>query len=1453
MRLSRCVPATVLLVASIGVVAGAAGARPAARAERAASHRSTAASPPGVAYASPYVAGRKASGTSTTAVASATGTPKVFHAPSFYNINQSQLPPENYTDMAMDYDAVRKEAVLFGGCNTASPCQTNETWTFDGDTWTKETPAASPPARNDEILVFDQARGNLVMFGGIGPAGQDLGDTWVWDGTNWTQKAPATSPSARHDAQAAYLPSIGKVVLFGGASGSSTYSAETWTWDGTNWTRLNPATSPVARSEAGLTYAGASAQLLLYGGRGAAGVLGDTWLFNGTAWTQKTPAATPGPLERFSIAYDPTLHVPLLVGGRDNLGTYFADVWAWDGTDWQIGGSNLRASWPNVPGEIDGAMSQTPTNGQLVYVGGQAPTIRIQDSYRIDYNDTGFQPAYNFADARLTDRSDDHANVASQDLVYRATDLDVSGVGLDLTIERQSNNLLGRVSHLLPLGWTLGLLDAYTFPLPDGARLLLGPDGHEYLFQKSGTGTWSAPAGSDFGTLADQADGTRTVTRQHPKLTYAFKNEYLVSVKDRNGNKIQVNRDASDKITSIVDTQNRTYSVGYHANGFLDHITDPTGRSVTYGYDAGNNLATVTVSDPNDPTGSAVTTYVYGPDGNDGWMSQVTTPAGHIVKYAYLGGMNRLTKIVRVDPATGTGPTTTFDAKAQPGKVLVSDPNAHTTTYTIDRSGTDHLARISKVTDANGHNRSSSYDANNNMTSVGGDAVSAVYNLTYDANDNMTAFKSPSSNGTNTGASTTFKYAAPGQSFLPSSMADPASRCRAFRYDTAGNLTDVYDGQNNPCDGLTGGTHLKNAYQGDTGVSCGAKVGELCSTTDGKGNVTSYGYDASGNLASVTPPAPLGQTTITSDGLGRPSLVTDGRGQQTRFKYDKDDRVTQLLVGGATTCDAPHASCIDYTYDKGGNLTGRVSNIGTTSYSYDAFGRLFRKSLPGPLVDACAGDTGMKIGYDAASNVTSYCDARGTVVYGYDAANELTSIQEPGGNCAANPVTGPCTKIAYVDATGKFQDGRRASVTYPPSTGAVSTLSYDNAGNLTSIVLKKGATTLASYSYTYNQGTVDVDQRQTMTDATGATTSYHYDGFGRLCWYASGTSTNACTTPPAGATSFTYDANGNRTKMVSGATTTNYAYNAADELCASSSGTPSCTTPTYTYDANGNLTSNPVFSSLVYNTKDQTTSRTPVGGSATTYSYADADQTERVAIGSRTLAWSPLGLAEESSDGGTFYTNDPTGSILGERVTNFGSNYYFVYDGLGSVVGVMDANGVVGKNYTYDPFGNVTVSGPSPVNSNLRFAAGYHEPAPHNLYQFGTRSYDPTIGRWTQQDAVAGSIENPGEIDPYVYVGDDPVDFVDPTGECYGCGLGLELAKAVRRGVRHVRHRILRGRTWYRANSPKIVKGTLRLASGIGCAQSVYAYSRDYNASNSKILKDFGSGVITCGIFALSK
>lgn len=55
--------------------------------------------------------------------------------------------------------------------------------------------------------------------------------------------------------------------------------------------------------------------------------------------------------------------------------------------------------------------------------------------------------------------------------------------------------------------------------------------------------------------------------------------------------------------------------------------------------------------------------------------------------------------------------------------------------------------------------------------------------------------------------------------------------------------------------------------------------------------------------------------------------------------------------------------------------------------------RLTDESINGG-VDACSGSSpsGIVLTYDAASNLTSYCDEGGTVTYGYNADNEVISL-----------------------------------------------------------------------------------------------------------------------------------------------------------------------------------------------------------------------------------------------------------------------------------------------------------------------------------------------------------------------------------------------------------------------------------------------------------------------------
>jgi hypothetical protein len=166
--------------------------------------------------------------------------------------------------------------VLFGG-GVGSGGSLNDTWTWDGTTWTQQSPVTSPPARYGASMAYDPATGNTVLFGGVG-SGSFLNDTWTWDGTTWTEQSPVTSPPARDGASMAYDPSTGDMVLFGG-NGNPGRLGDTWTWDGTTWTQQSPVTSPPARVGASMAYDPSTGNMVLFGGAGNSGFLDDTWTY----------------------------------------------------------------------------------------------------------------------------------------------------------------------------------------------------------------------------------------------------------------------------------------------------------------------------------------------------------------------------------------------------------------------------------------------------------------------------------------------------------------------------------------------------------------------------------------------------------------------------------------------------------------------------------------------------------------------------------------------------------------------------------------------------------------------------------------------------------------------------------------------------------------------------------------------------------------------------------------------------------------------------------------------------------------------------------------------------------------------------------------------------------------------------------------------------------------------
>jgi hypothetical protein len=223
----------------------------------------------------------------------------------------------------MAYDPVIGTMVLFGGSGASSDL--NDTWTFNGTTWTHLSPATSPRARDGAAMAYDPATGNIVLFGGEANS-VNLSDTWSFNGTTWDRLSPAPSPPARWDASMAYDAATQDLVLFGG-SGASSDLSDTWTFKGTTWEQLSPATSPPARDSAFMDYDPVTGNVVLFGGSTAGSDLSDTWTFNATTWTQLSPPASPLARDSGSMAYDPVTGKMVLFGGEANSAD-LSDTWS---------------------------------------------------------------------------------------------------------------------------------------------------------------------------------------------------------------------------------------------------------------------------------------------------------------------------------------------------------------------------------------------------------------------------------------------------------------------------------------------------------------------------------------------------------------------------------------------------------------------------------------------------------------------------------------------------------------------------------------------------------------------------------------------------------------------------------------------------------------------------------------------------------------------------------------------------------------------------------------------------------------------------------------------------------------------------------------------------------------------------------------------------------------------
>lgn len=564
--------------------------------------------------------------------------------------------------------------------------------------------------------------------------------------------------------------------------------------------------------------------------------------------------------------------------------------------------------------------------------------------------------------------------------------------------------------------------------------------------------------------------------------------------------------------------------------------------------------------------------------------------------------------------------------------------------------------------------------------------------------------------------------------------------------------------------------------------------------------ISQYSYDFLGNRATVYTPD-IGTQTSVYDSAGRVRFKIDANGQAadpnvvTYIKYDWLGRVTeqgllqqpwnqaQFQQYADTNPAYPGTSTAHtwrkiFAYDGQGAADGpgSVPNQGkltmatmnfdadnipdvTENYEYDEYGNVLEKALL--VADFGTTSASVQYTYNLQNRVTKIDfsgSATPSVVYTYDDQGRNTGIGAP---------DNPYFYAAY--------DYGYETIEYLNNRSFFRRYEYNNAGWPTKIsdpLFSEDISYQHQHSGTttfYYNGNVAQLTDQLKWDNSSITANFTYDADFRLSTvnYGTGNPWNIGSNIP-----LSYDDNGNIVNLQLGAYPAYiYQYYSGDNRLKTIEGF----SEDFSYDNNGAITSVPygVYDIKYDEVTGMTTSMT-LGGTTTAFQYDWRNQrvlksvtspgsvtTNRMYV--RGMNDYPLMELFRDSAGtktATFYVYGPTGLIA---IQQGGEALFVLKDHLGSVRAVMDDENSVMASFDYSAFGNTVYSSIDQsiahIPLNYRYTGQEVELELGGVYNYRARFYDPGWRRFYSPDPL---MQFPS---PYEYVGDNPVKYVDPSGE----------------------------------------------------------------------------------------
>lgn len=538
--------------------------------------------------------------------------------------------------------------------------------------------------------------------------------------------------------------------------------------------------------------------------------------------------------------------------------------------------------------------------------------------------------------------------------------------------------------------------------------------------------------------------------------------------------------------------------------------------------------------------------------------------------------------------------------------------------------------------------------------------------------------------------------------------------------------------------------------------------GNTVSYTNATGNKTEYYYDAANRLKETILPNGIKATSNYSV-FNKPSFEkiydSEGKERETRITYrnekgdigmrffNYDKRLVESSgyssdAKGRTTASNEGANPKSYIYDELDHPIITTSGNSQMHRRYNWFGEVAAASTDGNTPE-------VRYGYDYVGNLSQKLQ-NGThyMAYAYSNIDNIAQSLMPSERLENYTYTAN-SKLDTIITDGKtfdydyYDTGYVKSITYP--NGLKTEYEYDNINRITKLITSKNGTAINTFEYEY-----DNNGNTTKEIKNGSATSYTYDSLDRLVSvsYSDGTSV-----------AYEYDALNNRTKETySNGDVKEYSYNKKYQLKEIKLNGE--VTDTFAYNASGAVTSHN-NKSYTYDEWDRMSGYTD-GTESYTYKY-DAN-------GIRTQKNDKQYVIDINNN--VVAETDSTGAVTDEivwgngkplaRITN-GNWYYYIYNAHGDVVGLADENGDIVNTYEYTVWGEIR-NQTETVDNPIKYAGEYYDDELDMIY-LRARYYDPSIGRFTSYDIEEGEISNPLDMNRYVYCRNNPIKYLDPSGE----------------------------------------------------------------------------------------